>query len=863
MNPPYLLFPIGVLAFLLYLLSHFLVRNSFISKIVHRKIWNTILLIAFLVTAILGLILTIQINYKFEIPYIKQILTLHVDFGIAMSMVGTFHLLWHWSYYTKLLKGEKIKEVIDSDQQSITEAPIDRHLFLAVALLGFGSIVTQVILLREMLNLFSGNELITGIILASWMTLTGLGAWAGRSTMSHKSRMKTVIQSIVWLGLLPIFLLVMLYFVKHYLFPPGILIDIRYIYPITLLLLAPYCLLSGHLFAVFTSPHPSPLSPQERGGRKVDPLNHLIPCPSTERRRAFFSPLLLGEGMGVRADRLYAIETAGSVVGGLVVSFVLIFWFSSIRSLLVILLMHLLVAFILDKRKKKIWIYFGGALASIVLFILPSEVWLKKLVFPNQEILQTRETPYGNVTITQSANQINVFENHELLYTTQNTIENEETVHYPMLQHPAPKNVLLVQGGTRSLIKEILKYKTLRHLDYVEENLWLMQLVANYDTLPSDPRLSITNIDARKFLNTKPEPKYDIVILAVPEPSTLQTNRYYTLEFFQLLKTRINENAIVSLSLSSAGNYFSAKNIQIHSLIVKTLKQVFPKVLIIPGEKDYVIASTQPLSAQMASLSEAIGLETSYVNQYYIDDFSLSERVKLLEQSLVSGKEINRDFRPTAVYYSTSHYASKFSGKTLLITLLPLLLLLLPTLWLKSGSLALYISGFSISALEVLLLLSFQIVFGFVYAASGVIISVCMAGLATGAIVGWHWNFQPNKRTIVLNQLTLGILAALFIWVISKANITWNNSILYLVFSLATLLPSICAGLQFSQMIKRNEISMKTKSSRLYGAELFGAALGAALVSTVLLPVLGVQSVIFTIVASNLIITIFLLISKK
>jgi hypothetical protein len=64
-------------------------------------------------------------------------------------------------------------------------------------------------------------------------------------------------------------------------------------------------------------------------------------------------------------------------------------------------------------------------------------------------------------------------------------------------------------------------------------------------------------------------------------------------------------------------------------------------------------------------------------------------------------------------------------------------------------------------------------------------------------------------------------------------------------------------------MVKRNEISMKTKSSRLYGAELFGAALGAALISTVLLPVFGVQSVIFTIVASNLIITIFLLISKK
>jgi spermidine synthase len=720
--------------------------------------------------------------------------------------------------------------------------PVNRNIFFVVTLLGFGSIVTQVILLREMLNIFTGNELITGIVLASWMTLTGLGAWIGRRVQNHQTQGNSIIRLVTWLGFLPILMVVLLYSVKHYLFPAGILIDIRYIFPITLLVLSPYCILSGHLFSLLTNPPPN---------------SSLIPNPSPKRRRESSN-----QRSDMRTDRLYAIETLGGVIGGLTVSFVLIFWFSGTQSLLLIAFMHLLVAYTLKQNNKNTWKYISAAAMLIVLFILPTDSWLKKLVFHNQKILQTIETPYGNVTITQSANQINVFENHELLYTTQNTIENEETVHYPMLQHPAPKNVLLVSGGTRSLIKEILKYKTLQHLDYVEENRWLLNIISGFDTILADPRLAISNIDIRKFLNKASQPLYDIVIMAVPEPSTLQTNRNYTFEFFRLLKTRISENGLISLTLPSSGNYMTPENISIHSLIVKTLKQVFPEVLIIPGEKDYILASAHQLSSQIASLAGVRGIETSYVNPYYIDDFSLGERIKLIEQSLKPIDKINQDFKPLAVYYNTNYYISKFSGKAMPFILLPLILLILPIFWLRSGASALYITGFSISALEVLLLLSFQIVFGFVYAAAGVIISACMAGLATGAIAGWRWNIAPGKYTLVLNQLIIGILAAVFTWIISKVSITWNSSILYLIFLMATLLPSVFAGFQFSQIVKQAENNTKVKASRLYAADLFGAAMGAALVSLVLLTVFGVQSVMLVIVILNLIASVLLSLKK-
>src|SRR5208283_281452 len=95
MNTPYLLIQIGVLTFILYLSSWLLVGLEIISKALFRKLWNSFLLITFLITGILGILLTIQINYKLEWPVVKTLLNWHVNFGIALCLIGTCHLLWH------------------------------------------------------------------------------------------------------------------------------------------------------------------------------------------------------------------------------------------------------------------------------------------------------------------------------------------------------------------------------------------------------------------------------------------------------------------------------------------------------------------------------------------------------------------------------------------------------------------------------------------------------------------------------------------------------------------------------------------------------------------------------------------------
>ena len=74
------------------------------KKITHRKIWNAILLITALMSCLLGFLLAVQLNYRFGMSWFSPILKLHVEFGIAMTIVAFFHVVWHLKYYKNLFK---------------------------------------------------------------------------------------------------------------------------------------------------------------------------------------------------------------------------------------------------------------------------------------------------------------------------------------------------------------------------------------------------------------------------------------------------------------------------------------------------------------------------------------------------------------------------------------------------------------------------------------------------------------------------------------------------------------------------------------------------------------------------------------
>ncbi len=87
------------IVFVSYFLSFYLTKTRKITLIQHRRFWNLILLITFLVSCLLGLFLAFSIDNQLSLSWYLPLIWYHVEFGIVMTLVGLFHALWHLPYY--------------------------------------------------------------------------------------------------------------------------------------------------------------------------------------------------------------------------------------------------------------------------------------------------------------------------------------------------------------------------------------------------------------------------------------------------------------------------------------------------------------------------------------------------------------------------------------------------------------------------------------------------------------------------------------------------------------------------------------------------------------------------------------------
>lgn len=99
----YYFVPILIISLIFYTLTYALSKKKKIKLNKHRKIWNIILLITFLVSGIFGLMLAISISLGIRLDFYATLLFWHVEFGIAMAIISIFHIGWHWTYYKKIL----------------------------------------------------------------------------------------------------------------------------------------------------------------------------------------------------------------------------------------------------------------------------------------------------------------------------------------------------------------------------------------------------------------------------------------------------------------------------------------------------------------------------------------------------------------------------------------------------------------------------------------------------------------------------------------------------------------------------------------------------------------------------------------
>ncbi|MFA5917493.1 MAG: fused MFS/spermidine synthase [Candidatus Gracilibacteria bacterium] len=287
---------------------------------------------------------------------------------------------------------------------------------------------------------------------------------------------------------------------------------------------------------------------------------------------------------GTTIGNLYAISTAGSIIGTFLSGFFLIPFFGT-NILLIILSITLLLLSIFIYNKKYLIskfillfiiliIYFGlneikeinkqnGFIDTDTAY---SRVWIYDIIQKDTK-LKTR-----NLLINNEHSSAMFLDNNELVY--------EYTKYYNLARHLNPhfKKTLMFGGAGYSFPKSFLLNYPNSKIDVVEIDPKMTELAKKYFNLRDNKNLHIYHEDGRVYLN-KTKNKYDVVFGDAFSSHYSIPYQLTTKEAIQKTYNILNKDGVVILNIISAiegdkGQFLQAE--------YKTYKSIFPQVYIFP-----------------------------------------------------------------------------------------------------------------------------------------------------------------------------------------------------------------------------------------------------------------------------------------
>lgn len=728
-----------------------------------------------------------------------------------------------------------------------------RHLHLstriALFLLGFTAILAQVILMRELIVVFCGNEVSLGLMLASWLLWTSAGSFLLGGTSTHDGapvRRVAALQVMLAVAL-PLTILAVRSSKLLFRPVPGELLGPAPMLLVTLVALSLFCLVSGGLFAA--------------GSRLY----------ASSMRTSVASA----------SSSMYSLEALGSGVGGILISLVLIGYLTAFQIAVLAGWLNLIAATTLSMgplARRRLTL---GVLTVALPFLLFAgnrlEAISLNLLWRGFHVIATRNSIYGNLAVVETEGMRSLYENGLVTFNVPDPPAAEEAVHFALLEHPHPTSLLLIGGGLNGSLIQALQHPSLKSVDYVELDPAVFDLARQYfpeewRRIQAERRTRVHHVDGRRFVKSTRQ-KFDVVILNLPDPQTAQLNRFYTTEFFHEVAERLNTGGVLALQLRAAENYISPELAEFLRCIDQSLRDVFPEIKVIPGDIVHFFASPQAGvlagdAGELVSRLRARKLQTSYVREYYLPFRMMPDRMQELEQQIrpEPGTPRNRDFVPLAYYFDVALWSTQFRseysrgfrwlgrvGFTKVAVSFGILTLMISSVALLGvgrqrrvvAGVAVYAMGMTLMALQVLLLLGFQAIFGYVYSALAILAGAFMMGLAVG--IGWSQR-HPHALAADLRRLgSLQFLAALapllLFWIFEVCAPIGSGVGLFLtgrvLFPGIALLCGMLGGYQFSVASRVFFADRDGGPGTLYALDLIGACLGALLLSTYLVPVYG------------------------
>ncbi|MEO0080160.1 MAG: hypothetical protein ABIK44_05745 [candidate division WOR-3 bacterium] len=700
-----------------------------------------------------------------------------------------------------------------------------------VAVGGLG-IVVQVVLIREVMAAFAGNELTVGIVLGVWIACEALGALLlGTRWLATRAK-----KALVWTALMSI---------------------------AVSLAAVPGLILVRPLLGLVPAETPSPLA-------LVAAMLPILILPAFTHGGLFSLGVACLETSSSHQPGgvAYLWEGLGSVLAASIFSFWLIARLSSLMAVVVFAIPLVLTILLIGPRHLRLLL---GLLALCLLFTAAGpadrlENWVWSRHWPGQRVLAIVNSHYGKVTRLAREDQgLVLFNGVPVLALPQaDPGRIEELIHLPLLAHPSPERLLILGqalgGGVGAALQEPLTRLVTVQLDPV----LIRELRAAGGPVVGeelgDPRVTLIIADPRRYLLQTTD-SFDCIIMTDAVPHSLSANRLFTREFFELCRNRLRPGGVIATPLPGTGCRLSSDAAAILAVRKATLAQVFTCQEVLAADFPLILASDRAITLAAETLVARLQerrLTTRVLTPDYLRQLLNPLRQRLLQSPTSPNPKtaVNHDQVPVELLLNMlreSRLASSgfaaFYQRLVRNLASPTLLIVLAMLVILAGVLGgrslgrpfanrfvILTSGYAGAALSTLLLLGFQLRFGSLYSQVALLLAAFMLGTVLGSGLGIGV-VRTAPAALGTADAILVLIAGLMPLLTLHGTGPW--------FVIATGSTGICLGAQFSLAAAHQPRFGKVASRNagtLFALDLLGGFVGSLATALVLMPVLGLVS---------------------
>ncbi|PKK82626.1 MAG: hypothetical protein CVT49_12815 [candidate division Zixibacteria bacterium HGW-Zixibacteria-1] len=682
-------------------------------------------------------------------------------------------------------------------------------------LLGFFSIGGQVLLLRELIASFNGDELLIGTALFGWLIAVAGGAGLGGI---RKIKIKALPLFIIGAILLPSSIITARLGPLFAISVPGEVVPFSTAALLSIAAMIPVGVISGWLFTAIT-----------REGHR--PAKSIV--------------------------QVYLLEGIGAFIGGVAIAALVGIVYSTL-AMAFALGVVMLTLYLMPVGNRKIYIILPTLLAILVVIkmIIPTlDIYLDRTKYDSFRIEKSFDTHYGHQAILSRNEMITLMTDNAAEASYPNLLQAESCLLPPFLYKPDSKNVLYIgraEFGVMQLADSLTGVK-LTALDPRKE---LSEAINQF--IP--PVAGLNRIDDDQlsyFLKHQIISKYDIIILNPGEPDNNKVSRLLTAEFLNQTKGSLEDHGILFYPAPyDTDRYISPEKSILLAALYNTFKRAFNYVILWPGETTLFFAfddSLLNISSEQAILnSDSLSYKPQYINSIYLPDRLEELKIARLEKALQASLRANTLNRPIIPYYQAVYRSTADGLDRKLIPFIlgnPQFMIILPALILalllilimrrrrrRAFGLFLYfIAGLVSLSLELISFYIFQSTSGSLYSEMAILIGSFMIGLALGT----YYSLRINKENLEYPALLL-MLTAIVVYYATYNSIGTSFALIYQICFLLTM--AMATGSLFVAATDRYYYGKSESNRGLgYALEIIGSAIGALTAVTILLPLIGLQ----------------------